>query len=152
MCNLNCILCHVLSCCTNLVKVINPTKDPFLESRSQLLFSYSVKETMRSKTLAWSINFLGAFPHLFLTFAFLTFSALYWITQLFGGVTGVAQLVERRQWIPWPEVWTPSGAQEKITSFWRDKNVVLTCYRCAQPPCVCIRTHKNDHVRTLKIL
>ena len=31
------------------------------------------------------------------------------------------------------------------------KNVVLTRCRCAQPP-MCIRTHKNDHVRTLKIL
>ena len=41
-------------------------------------------------------------------------------------------------------------AQEK-NEFFRVKNVVLTRCRCAQHP-VCIRTHNNDHVRTLKIL
>ena len=30
-------------------------------------------------------------------------------------------------------------------------NNVLTCCRDAEPPCVYIRMHKNDHVRTLKI-
>ena len=38
-----------------------------------------------------------------------------------------------------------------IGVFFRVKNIVLTHRRCAQPP-VCIRTHKNDQVRTLKIL
>ena len=49
--------------------------------------------------------------------------------------------------------WTPSasGAQDKCVSFFRVKNVVLTRCRCAHPP-VCIRTHNNDHVRTLTIL
>ena len=34
----------------------------------------------------------------------------------------------------------------------KKKNVVLTRCRCAQTPCVYIRTHKNDHARSLKIL
>ena len=36
--------------------------------------------------------------------------------------------------IPWPEVRSTSGAQEK--EFFRVKNFVLTHCRCAQPPCV----------------
>ena len=35
-------------------------------------------------------------------------------------------------------------------SFFRVKNVVLTRCRCAPPPRVYTRTHKNDHVRTLR--
>ena len=67
---------------------------------------------------------------------------------------GVARLVQRRGLqVERPQVRTPSasGAQENIVSFVLVKNVVLTRCRCAQPP-VCIRTHKNDHVRTLKIM
>ena len=41
-------------------------------------------------------------------------------------------------------------AQGKRNEVFRVKKVVLTRCRCAQP--VCIRTHKNDHVCTLKIL
>ena len=66
---------------------------------------------------------------------------------------GVAQLVERRaqdSMTSVTRVRTPSGAQEKC-EFFRVKNVGLTRYRCAQPPS-CIRTHKNDHICTLKIL
>ena len=36
--------------------------------------------------------------------------------------------------------------------FVRVKYAVLTRSRCAQPPCVHARPHKNNHVRTLKIL
>ena len=36
-------------------------------------------------------------------------------------------------------------------TFFRVKNVVLPRCRCARPPCAYIRTHKNVHVRTLKI-
>ena len=47
----------------------------------------------------------------------------------------------------------PSGAQENRNEVFRVKHVVLTRCRCA-PSLVCrpIHTHKNDHVRTLKIM
>ena len=60
----------------------------------------------------------------------------------------------------WLERWTGDLKVEgsnpvrstRKTEFFRVKNVVLTRCRCAQPPCVCIRTHTKYHVRTLKIL
>ena len=51
-----------------------------------------------------------------------------------------------------PEVQTPSRAQEKFVRVFPSPNVVLTCCQCAQPLFVYVCTHKNDHVRTLKIL
>ena len=41
--------------------------------------------------------------------------------------------------------------KKKMCEFFRVKNVVLTRCRCAQHP-VCIRRHKNNHTRMLKIL
>ena len=52
----------------------------------------------------------------------------------------IAQLTEL-----WMLFCTPS--QPIILECFRVKHVVLTRCRCAQPP-VCIRTHKNDDVRT----
>ena len=64
----------------------------------------------------------------------------------------VAQSVARRTQDPKTEVRTPSGAQEKLVRVFQVKNVLLARRRCAQPPCVYVLTHKNDHVPTLKIL
>ena len=49
------------------------------------------------------------------------------------------------------EVRTPPGAQETFVRVFPSQNVVLTRCPWVQPP-VCIRTHKNVHVRTLKIM
>ena len=47
------------------------------------------------------------------------------------------------------EVRFPPGIQQIFGEIFRVENV-LTRWRCAQPP-VRVRTHKNEHVRTLKI-
>ena len=67
---------------------------------------------------------------------------------------GVAQLVEHRIRDPKNGGSNPICVMRltKICEFFRVKNVVLTRCRCAQPPSVCTRTHKNNRVRTLKIL
>ena len=44
-----------------------------------------------------------------------------------------------------------SGAQEQVVEFFTVKNAVLNSLSMC-PTLVCIRTHKNDQVRTLKIL
>ena len=49
-----------------------------------------------------------------------------------------------------PEVPTPSGEEVKLGSFSESKMLCRLRCRCAQPP-ACIRTRKNNHVRTLKI-
>ena len=59
---------------------------------------------------------------------------------------GVAQLVERRTQAPKDRGSNPVKSTRRICEFFRVKNVVLT-----RPPPV-YYTHKNDHVRTLKIL
>ena len=62
----------------------------------------------------------------------------------------VAQLLERRIKIRSPEVRTPSGAQQKIVRvFMIQKYCADSLPVCLTP--VCMRTHKNAHVRTLKI-
>ena len=67
----------------------------------------------------------------------------------------MAELVERRARDPvefMTRVRTPLGTQEKLVSFPESvRNVVLARCRCTQLR-VCIRTHINDHVRTLMIL
>ena len=63
---------------------------------------------------------------------------------------GVAQLVERRTRYPMTRGSNPSGAQEKIVSFSEEKMLCWLVVVVPNPP-VCIRTHKNYHVRTLKI-
>ena len=59
---------------------------------------------------------------------------------------GVAQLVERRTQDPKDRGSNPVRSTRVVCEFFRVKNVVLTRYRCAQPPYVYIRTRKNDHV------
>ena len=60
---------------------------------------------------------------------------------------GVARLVEIQR----PEVQTPSEAQEKfVRVFLSQKCCADSLSVCPTP--VCIRTHKNEHIRTLKIL
>ena len=60
---------------------------------------------------------------------------------------GVAQLVERRTRDPKDRGSNPVSSTRKKCEFFRVKNVVLTPCRC-----VYARTHKNDHVRMIKIL
>ena len=62
---------------------------------------------------------------------------------------GVVQLVERRTREPKDPRFEPNQEHKKM--FFPVKNVVLTRYRCCPTP-VCIRTDKNDHVRSLSIM
>ena len=63
----------------------------------------------------------------------------------------MAQLEERRTRDPKTQGSNAIRSTRTICEFFRVKNVMLT-RQCAQPPCVYIHTHKNDHVRMLKIL
>ena len=63
---------------------------------------------------------------------------------------GVAQLAEHRLQIQRPEIRTPSGEQEQIVSFFAESKCCADSSVCPTP--VCVRLHKNGHVRTLKIL
>ena len=73
-------------------------------------------------------------------------------TGWWGGSTGggVAQLVERQTRDTMIRGLNPVSTR-KNCEFFRVKNVLVRC-RCAQPLCVCIHMHENDHVHTLKIL
>ena len=62
---------------------------------------------------------------------------------------GAPQWVERLTSQSKARVGFPPGAREKLNEFFKVKNVVLTLSVCPTP--VCIRTHKNNHVLTLKM-
>ena len=66
---------------------------------------------------------------------------------------GVAQLVEHRLDIQRSEVRTPSGTQyKKNCESFSESNFCADSLSSVCPTPVCIRTHNNGHVRTLKIL
>ena len=65
----------------------------------------------------------------------------------------MAQLVVRRIRDPKTRGSNPvRSTRNNCESLYRVKHVVLTRCPCVSNPCVYIRTHKNDRVRTLKIL
>ena len=65
---------------------------------------------------------------------------------IWGG--GVAQLLERRTTDSMIRVRITPGAQGKLNDFFPSQRCADSLSVCPSP--VCIRTHKNDHVRTLK--
>ena len=71
--------------------------------------------------------------------------------QVLTVVVGVAQLVVCRAQDPKDRGSNPVRSTRKICEIFRVKNVVLTRLSVCPTP-VCIRTHKIDHVHTLKIL
>ena len=75
-----------------------------------------------------------------------------WVREMQSTADGVAQLVGRQTRDPKDRGSITVRRTRNMCKFYWVTNAVLTHCRCAQPPCLYICTHKNDHVRTIKIL